>query len=247
MAEEGVRAPDWAYEEIVLACDLVMNNGGRFLDHEDRRVVELSQLLRRMTLHPLEQRTPKFRNANGVAQKTRNIAQHHPDFTGSPSHGNRLDGEVMKDFLEKFDVMHALAGSIRAAIVTGEPPGLPYEVGYENESVMEGRYLLRIHVSQERSHSLRKKKIDRVLAETGTLTCEVCEFDFAKFYGERGHGYIECHHIEPLHVGGHKRRSVDELALLCSNCHRMIHTKPPWPTPTELRELIRNHVEGQRD
>jgi 5-methylcytosine-specific restriction protein A len=27
--------------------------------------------------------------------------------------------------------------------------------------------------------------------------------------------------------------------LLCSNCHHMIHRKPPWPTPSELREIIR--------
>jgi 5-methylcytosine-specific restriction protein A len=33
--------------------------------------------------------------------------------------------------------------------------------------------------------------------------------------------------------------------LLCSNCHRMIHTKPPWPTPAELRELIRWQPDGQ--
>ena len=42
-----------------------------------------------------------------------------------------------------------------------------------------------------------------------------------------------------LHVGGQKARNIRDLALLCSNCHRMIHTKPPWPTPAELRELIR--------
>jgi 5-methylcytosine-specific restriction protein A len=76
------------------------------------------------------------------------------------------------------------------------------------------------------------------LAACGSLVCDVCEFDFAQKYGERGQGYIECHHVEPLHVGGEKARSIEQPALLCSNCHRMIHTKPPWPTPAELRELI---------
>jgi 5-methylcytosine-specific restriction protein A len=68
------RPPVWAWEEIVLACDLVVQNDGRFLDDGDRRVVELSELLRQMELHPPDARAvPKFRNANGVAQKTRNV------------------------------------------------------------------------------------------------------------------------------------------------------------------------------
>ena len=85
MADEGRRPPNWEWEEIVLACDLVMQNGGRSLDHEDARVVELSDLLQGMTVHPREKRLPEFRNPNGVAQKTRNIAQHHPAYTGSRS------------------------------------------------------------------------------------------------------------------------------------------------------------------
>jgi 5-methylcytosine-specific restriction protein A len=142
--------------------------------------------------------------------------------------------------------MHALAESIRASLAAGEPPDLPREVGYENESEMEGRYLLRLHAYRERNHALRQKKINSILATGGSLACEVCGFDFAQKYGERGHGYIECHHVEPLHVGGEKARSVKDLALLCSNCHRMIHTKPPWPTPAELRELIRRKTTGER-
>jgi 5-methylcytosine-specific restriction protein A len=80
----------------------------------------------------------------------------------------------------------------------------------------------------------------------GSLVCEVCKFDFAQQYGERGQGYIECHHVEPPHIGGEKARSVKDLALLCSNCHRMINTKPPWPTPGELRELINTQPSAKR-
>jgi 5-methylcytosine-specific restriction protein A len=246
MADEGRKRLNWEWEEIVLACDLVMQNRGRSLDHEDARVVELSDLLQQMTVHPLEKRLPEFRNPNGVAQKTRNIAQHHPAYTGSPSNGNVLDGKVMEQFLMEPDVMHAMAEYVRASAANGEPPDFPREVGYENESELEGRYLLRWHAYRERNRSLRAKKINSVLIAGGSLTCEVCEFDFAEKYGQRGQGYIECHHVEPLHVGGEKVRSVKDLALLCSNCHRMIHTKPPWPTPAELRELVRRQADAQQ-
>ncbi len=29
----------------------------------------------------------------------------------------------------------------------------------------------------------------------GHLQCEVCRFYFYEIYGERGYGFIECHHI----------------------------------------------------
>jgi len=35
---------------------------------------------------------------------------------------------------------------------------------------------------------LSSKKKRQVLAKTGRLTCEVCDFDFAVTYGERGVG-----------------------------------------------------------
>jgi len=236
---EGRRAPDWAWEEIVLACDLVVRNDWKQLAEDDPQVAELSELLQKMDIHPPEVRGDKFRNTNGVVRKTADIATARPGYQGIKTNGGRRTEEVVTEFITRPDMMHALAASLRSSLAAGEPPDLPRETGYENESEMEGRYLLRLHVYRERNRSLRRRKIDSVLANGGSLACQVCEFDFAQTYGERGQGYIECHHVEPLHVGGEKARSIRELALLCSNCHRMIHTKPPWPTPAELKEIIR--------
>jgi hypothetical protein len=72
-------------------------------------------------------------------------------------------------------------------------------------------------------------------------------FDFEQIYGDRGRGYIECHHVVPLHETGERRVSISDLALLCSNCYRMIHAKPSWPTPAELGEIIRRQAEGAED
>jgi 5-methylcytosine-specific restriction enzyme A len=242
MPDTGRRAPDWAWDEIVLACDLVAQNGWQQLPAEDTQVVELSRLLQRMSIHPDEVRGEKFRNANGVGRKTADLATNRPGYPGKPTNGGRRDKEVIERFLLEPDVMHAMASSIRASAETGEPPDFPGDVGYEGESVMEGRYLLRWHAYRERNPVLRRKKINSVTSVGGSLACEVCEFDFSEFYGERGNGYIECHHVEPLHVGGERARSIRDLALLCSNCHRMIHAKPPWPTPAELREVVRRSL-----
>jgi 5-methylcytosine-specific restriction enzyme A len=246
MADGRRRAPDWAYEEIMLVCDVVAQNQWQQVTVDSPQTIELSELLQTMDIYSAEVRGDKFRNPNGVVRKSADIATAHPGYRGAKTNGGRLTAEVVADFISKPDVMHALAASLRASLAEGEPPALPRDVGYENESEMEGRYLLRLHAYRERNPALRRKKIASVRAHGGSLACEVCNFDFAQQYGERGQGYIECHHVEPLHVGGEKARSVNDLALLCSNCHRMIHTKPPWPTPAELRDLIRRRPGGRQ-
>jgi hypothetical protein len=77
MPEGGRRNPDWEWDEIVLACDLVWLNDWQQIGSDDPRVVELSSLLQRMPLHPQEARQHNFRNANGIARKTADIATSH--------------------------------------------------------------------------------------------------------------------------------------------------------------------------
>lgn len=146
----GARRIDWAWEEIVLACDLVAQNGWRQLDEGDPRVRELSGLLQKMSIHPLDARLPSFRNFAGVAQKTRNIATVHPDYVGRPSNGNKLDREVLLEFLDDPQRMHSYAQTLRKAAANDEPENVPQLIGDEEASVLEGRYLLRIHRVWER-------------------------------------------------------------------------------------------------
>jgi 5-methylcytosine-specific restriction protein A len=71
------------------------------------------------------------------------------------------------------------------------------------------------------------------------LKCEACSFDFKATYGPRGARFIEAHHIKPVHtlVPGSKTR-LEDLALFCSNCHRMVHVQRPWLTIQELKDLL---------
>ncbi|MFJ1701849.1 HNH endonuclease [Kitasatospora sp. NPDC088346] len=204
----------------------------------DRRVIELSGLLQLLPIHEQSSRSDTFRNPNGVARKTVDLATHHPDYTGKPTNGGARDLAVLKAFLESPLEMAAAAQLIRAGLLSGElreflPPDVP-----EDFDAPEGRLLLRQHLARERNAGLRAKKITSVLRAGGRLACEVCDFDFGLAYGERGAGYIECHHVIPLHVAGAGRTKLVDLALICANCHRMVHRQAPWPTPHELRALM---------
>ncbi|MFF4710408.1 HNH endonuclease [Streptomyces eurythermus] len=236
---KSTRSPDWTRDEIILACDLAMANGWKRLEYNDPRVIELSELLRAMPIHPEEVRNELFRNPNGVARKTVDITSRHPNYQGKPTNGNALDVEVMNDFLARPAEMAEVARLIRRGIITGEFPELPPEAEEEDDfSAPEGRLLIRRHKTRERDKGLRKKKIDAVLRQGHRLACEACGFDFEATYGPRGAGYIECHHVVPLHEAGEGRTKLSDLALICANCHRMIHRRAPWPTPSELRHLI---------
>ncbi|MGA5035517.1 HNH endonuclease [Streptomyces capoamus] len=234
-----IRNPDWSRDEVILACDLVMSNGWKGMDASDPRVQDLSRLLQRLPNHQNAPRSETFRNPNGVGRKTFDIATQHPEYSGKPTNGGAMDKAVLAEFLARPQQMSAAARRIREALEAGS-----YESDLDDYSAPEGRLLLRRHVARERDKKLRQKKIDSVLGRGLSLSCEVCEFDFEAVYGDRGAGYIECHHVIPLHVAGEGTTKLSDLALICSNCHRMIHRKAPWPTPQDLRRQLKSRSSG---
>lgn len=246
-AEAKLRSPDWVWDELVLACALVHQNDWREVKHYDKRAAELSDLLRQLPFHPPASRGSDFRNTNSVQRKTADIATAHPDYSGTTTRGGKTTRLVVEAFLANPQKMLAAAYRITAAI-TSEDPRLREAIATpisdeDEETAVEGRSLERLHHYRERDRELRKKKINLTLAKGGALACEVCKFDFNRAYGAHGDGYIEVHHVVPLHEVGESQTKLSDLALLCANCHRMSHrrlqTTGTWPSPAELRGLIK--------
>lgn len=84
----------------------------------------------------------------------------------------------------------------------------------------EGKELFRNHRIRERDSTLTYKKKQKAI-KNGTLECEVCKFSFRDIYEQ---DYIECHHKVPI-FKGERITKLEDLALVCSNCHRMLHRK----------------------
>lgn len=236
--------PSWTRDELILACNLVMENGWLELRDNDPRVAELSSLLRSMSIHPPERRSPTFRSVGSVSRKTTDIMTVHPDYRGKATKGGALTKKVLTDFLNESELMHQAAETIRA-IAQELPPGEVvkrpggWDISFVDDvDFREGKLLAARHFRRERDRTLRKKKVDQFRAAHSRLFCEACGFDFERVYGPHGAGYIECHHVVPLHVSGDTRTRLSDLILLCSNCHRMIHYRPRWLSPDELREIV---------
>lgn len=99
----------------------------------------------------------------------------------------------------------------------------------------------RLHRVYERNHKLKSKKKQLVISQTGALRCETCDFDFGARYGAHGDGYIEVHHTKPVHkMTSGETTSLSDLAVLCANCHRMIHRQRDPLSLEALRTVLGN-------
>lgn len=120
----------------------------------------------------------------------------------------------------------------------GEQEHLPDVDGIE--SAFEGKSHLVTHLYRERNLKIVADKKRIFLENTGSLRCEACGFDFHEVYGINGQGFCEVHHRQPLHQSeGVVKTELEDLAIVCSNCHRIIHRIDPMHSIQELKEIIR--------
>jgi predicted HNH restriction endonuclease len=104
----------------------------------------------------------------------------------------------------------------------------------------EGRIVLRTHLERERNHGLVNLVKEKTLLTEGEFRCGVCKFSFEECYGDIGSGFIEAHHLVPIFQRTASTRvRLEDFALLCSNCHRMIHKGNPVFSLEELRNKLR--------
>ena len=113
------------------------------------------------------------------------------------------------------------------------------------EGIPEGRTRLVLHRKIERSPELARRKKESVQREVGCLACECCGFDFVSFYGQVGEGFIEVHHRRPLHTLTEVTvTTLEDLALVCSNCHRMLHRLQDCSVEALRTEIVTGRQNG---
>lgn len=233
--------PDWTRDELILALDVYARLDGAVPGPRLAPVVDLSNVLRETPLHRAAERRSNFRSPASVVMKLMNFRSIDPGYGGKGlTAGGRLDREIWNEFAgdraRLSNVATAIRDVLRAKSDEAADGALDEAFGVEAE---EGAVLTRLHRTRERNPRLVRAKKQSELERAGRLSCEACGFCFAAVYGEIGAGFIECHHRQPLsELRQRQRTTLDELALLCANCHRMIHGRRPWITVEDLTAIV---------
>ena len=110
----------------------------------------------------------------------------------------------------------------------------------DEEIGIEGGKRAKLIAYFERNPALRTAAV--VLHGT---TCKACGFNFEAAYGEHGKNYIEVHHLTPISTlpDPSSINPREDLTVLCSNCHRMVHRKREAPLSIEeLRDILASQV-----
>lgn len=110
----------------------------------------------------------------------------------------------------------------------------------ERSSFPEGGIVERMHLHRERNQKVIKLAKDKFKNKFGRLFCQVCDFDFSDKYGVLGEDFIEGHHtIAVSAMNPHHQTKPEDIALVCANCHRMLHRKRPWLSIDELKDILK--------
>lgn len=238
-----VRNPNWTRDELILALDYYLDHRDEAHDDTSPNVIALSEEISALARLFGHSASETLRNANGVSMKLLNLRAHDPDYKTRGQvglrRGNRLEKELWNRFADDHAALKGLAKAIRQWIRTSGEELHSAVDEPEVAEAEEGRIVTRLHRTRERDPSIVKRKKTSFKRKHGRLFCEACNFDFLAVYGERGEGFIECHHTKPVSLltEGELTRITD-LVLLCANCHRMVHTKAPWLTIAQLRTLL---------
>ena len=245
LSDATPRNPAWTRDELVLALELYRRKptAGK----ADPDVAELSLLLQALGRQRGHVVGSSYRNPNGVGLKLMNFRAVDPTYTDEGRvgmrRGNSLEPVLWQQYADDLPRLRADAERIRRYIRLAESQGLtPADVGDEDDddgSATEGGISYRMHKRYERDRALRRRKIARAAKADASLPCEACGFSFREAYGAAGKGFAEVHHVNPLHLAETVAKTkLEDLAVLCANCHRMAHRGKQARSLGEIRAMV---------
>ena len=228
----------WTRDEYILVLNLYLQYRRVAPSKSDPVLEEYSNLLRK--LNPEASQTePRYRNVNGVYLRLMNYRSCDPFWieqgkVGMSSGSTGKCKEIWDELGEDPQLVSELANEIRNEI---EKASISASFNVDdNASVLEGQRRLRIHYSRERK-SQRRQKLLQFKKENNSLFCEACGNTATDYPEEIQDSIFEVHHRIPLSsADGIIETKLEDLAVVCANCHRAIHSSKPMKEVNSLFE-----------
>lgn len=236
------RRLNWTRDELILALDLYHSIPEARGNVRHPGVIELSELLQELPIHPAEFRPSNFRNPNGVAMKLGNFLVCDPAYKGAGLHqGAKLEQDIWDEFSGNVKGLKLMASAIREHYPTLRSTGMQHL--NNDDGVEEGGIMHALHKYYERDKTVIRKKKKDVFEKHMALKCEVCDFDFAEVYGELGSQFAECHHTKPVaKMKPGEKTKLSDLSIVCANCHRMLHRGSDLLSTSGLKAVLVNEL-----
>ncbi|WDO13950.1 HNH endonuclease [Flavobacterium sp. WW92] len=240
-----MKNPDWTRDELILALNLYFELQPREITAMNSKIIEMSKILNSLPIHD-NTLNESFRNPNGVNMKLNNFKRFDKEYFGiGLKRGAKLDEMIWNEFVENRQRLGEIANAIKSISknteLVSKISSIPSDEGFDESRVaLEGKIIYKLHKLRERDRKIIAEKKKSVLKINNKLSCEVCNLNFEEKYGEIGKGFIECHHKVPLSsLKVETKITVKDLALVCSNCHRMLHRDIKNISVEKLKELIK--------
>lgn len=135
---------------------------------------------------------------------------------------------------EQFTVLPLTGDRLRELQVAIKREDAESVVRVNGEAVLEGE-------QRKVEASFRRRNPRLIAAKKATSDhCEVCGFSFQAHYRLLGRDCLVVHHTRPL--GARQRPSkttLDDLVVLCPNCHAAVHVQAPPLSVDVLRQKLR--------
>jgi Rad3-related DNA helicase len=97
---------------------------------------------------------------------------------------------------------------------------------WQGKGFVEGQRVEVTLSKAERDPAVRRKALQHFGRK-----CMVCDFT------PRVDSQLDVHHLFPLADGGERVTKIDDVAVLCANCHRLAHSTSPPVSIEQLREM----------
>ncbi len=116
------------------------------------------------------------------------------------------------------------------------------ELTPDDDEFSEGKLQLKEHLKRERNPKLiSQAKENFKQKHSNQLFCEVCGLNFNEKYVASISDFIEAHHLKPVsQMKEGEKTKIEDIVMVCSNCHSMIHRHKPWlSTKKDLKKILR--------
>ncbi|MCD8238625.1 MAG: hypothetical protein LUC92_04715 [Clostridiales bacterium] len=219
-------AAKFTRDEAILALDVYYSLAdGRVLPDSDE-IRDLSLLLNRLPVYPVENRRDDFRNANGIAKQLM-LFRSNCKSGKKNRHLGSIFFEVAFEYENRIDELHSIAEAIRR---NEKAFNLCFGSPLEDEGFPEGVFLGHLHRIIEKRDGLKYEMKDH---------CQVC-FSSPGLCYKTDENLLQNHLIiNPVKTDFSKKYKADDFITVCPTCHRALHSYRPWLTAENCGEVLR--------